>query len=64
MKTTKKGLFLAAFLLFTVPSIAGIFCFQLKNCAGTAGCDSGSVEGCEIECLGGGSAFCITIEVV
>lgn len=37
----------------------GIYCNQLTNCSGEAGCSGyGSVNECEIECQGGGTVTC------
>lgn len=54
---------LAAILaLAGVAHAAGLYCFNLKNCAGAAGCYlGGSVDGCKITCIGGGSAQCEVI---
>lgn len=42
----------------------GLYCFNLRNCAGTSGClDGGSVDGCEITCTGTGSATCESVQV-
>jgi hypothetical protein len=37
----------------------GLYCYQLVNCTGESGCSGyGSVNDCEIECQGGGTAIC------
>jgi hypothetical protein len=38
---------------------AQLWCYQLADCSGAAGCAlGGSVNGCVITCIGGGSAHC------
>ena len=42
---------------------SGLYCNDLKKCNGEAGCPSGgSVTGCEISCVNGGTAWCNVTE--
>ena len=41
---------------------AGLYCSQVRSCAGSAGCtNGGSVDGCDLTCTGGGTVSCDTI---
>jgi hypothetical protein len=66
---SKKAAFLMAIVIFVfamfmtvnVKAVApgGVYCSDLANCSGSAGCpDYGSVTGCVIDCSGGGSVWC------
>ena len=53
---------LLALFMVTGTIHAALWCHQLKGCAGAAGCQfGGDVDGCIIDCLGGGQAKCDVI---
>jgi hypothetical protein len=60
----KKKLLVAFSILLILFMMAGalnaaLWCFDLKNCSGAAGCYlGGNPDGCIITCLGGGKATC------
>lgn len=37
---------------------AGLGCWQVRSCAGDAGCGGGSVDGCTITCTSGNTIIC------
>jgi hypothetical protein len=49
---------------FSTPAAAGLYCYQLAGCSGTAGCGhAGSASGCVITCYNsngsyGGTVYC------
>jgi hypothetical protein len=56
---TFLGLFVLFFFGARQLPADGLWCYNLKACYGTAGCtDYGSVTGCTIKCLGGGTVEC------
>jgi hypothetical protein len=66
---SKKIMFLLIVVAFIIGMFAsvnvkaeapgGLYCKDLANCSGEAGCSGyGSVNGCTIDCQNGGSANC------
>jgi hypothetical protein len=46
-------------IAFATSSSASLFCSDLRNCSGQAGCSgAGSVSGCTITCTDGSSVTC------
>lgn len=58
MKRFKSLCLTLGLLAMAAPAVAGIFCYQVKYCYGLGGCGSGSIDGCVIECTGGGTTTC------
>ena len=60
----KKKVLVACSILLVLVIVTGtlqaaLWCFDLKNCAGAAGCYlGGNPDGCTIFCTGGGTAEC------
>jgi hypothetical protein len=65
----KKKLLVAFSILLVLCMVAGtlkagLYCYQLKDCSGGAGCAwGGNLNGCTITCTGGGQAECDSLPI-